>query len=269
VDVAVLDTGISDHPDLKGQIKWTYDATGEGMQDYTGHGTHVTGTIAALRDGAGVAGVAPNVDIYAMKVIAHSNNDEGEWSWLADAIYKAVQGPDGIVGTADDADVINMSFGSGDEVPTQAVLDAVHFAYLHGVTMVAAAGNRGDGDLSTTELNYPAALPEVIAVGASTIYGDQADFSSSAPYMELAAPGDMIMSTYLNGGYAIWGGTSMATPHVAGLAAIIYATQGHLPVGSFGDTGSGTIRGILHGYTVSQGTSWDAGLGYGVVAYSS
>ena len=268
VNVAVLDSGVDmSHPDLRGQIAWTYDATGEGFYDFSGHGTHVTGTIAALRDGAGIAGVAPIANIYAIKVLAQTNNGEGEWSWLETAIYKAVQGPDGIVGTADDANVINMSFGSGTEVPTPGVLSAIQFAYAHGVVMVAAAGNKGDGNPATTEINYPAALPQVIAVGASNLFGDLTSFSSSAPYLEVAAPGDMVISTYLNGGYAIWGGTSMSTPHVTGIAALILANNGYMPVGSFGDHGMNTVRGILHSYTTSAGTSWDAGYGYGVVSY--
>jgi subtilisin family serine protease len=216
----------------------------------------------------GVVGVAPNVDLYNVKVLAETNGGEGEWDWLENAIYAAVAGPDGIVGTDDDAEILNMSFGSGDEVPTQGVLDAVAWAYSLGVVMVAAAGNRGDGDASTTELNYPAALPEVIAVGASDFTGSVTAFSSSAPYLELIAPGDFILSTITGNSYALWSGTSMSAPHVSALAALVIAQYGSLPVGNFGDMGDNTIRGILHGMASDSGTAgWDPVYGYGIALY--
>lgn len=269
VQVAVLDTGVDpSHPDLADRVTWMYDATGTGMQDLTGHGTHVAGTIAASYNGEGVAGVASGAEIYAIKVLAGTDMI-GEYEWFADGIYAAVYGPDGILGTADDADVISMSFDSQGELPPSYVYDAIRFAYDHGVVLVAAAGNGGDGDITTLEGDtWPAAYDEVIAVGSTNILDQVSDFSNTAPYLELVAPGEFILSTYLDGSYAVWAGTSMATPHVSGVVALLISEYGHLPVGSFNDMGTDTIRGLLHSMAYQFGTSaWTAYSGYGLVQY--
>jgi subtilisin family serine protease len=267
VQVAILDSGIdSDHPDLVDNIAWTYDATGSGStEDDTGHGTHVAGIIAAANNDQGVTGVYSDAEIYAIKTIS-SETMEGEWEWLEEAIYAAVRGPDGQAGTEDDADVINMSFGSRDEVPPSYIHDAIKYAYDLGIVLVAAAGNDGDGDPSTGEVNWPAMYDEVIAVGALSPDNSITEFSNSGDFVEVVAPGDMILSTFLDGSYAQWGGTSMAAPHVSGLAALLIAQYGKLPVGSFNDFGTSSIRGLLHSYAVDLGTSgWDASYGYGLV----
>ncbi len=269
VQVAVLDSGVDlDHPELKDKIAWTYDATGQGIvEDDTGHGTHVIGIIAAASDDVGVVGVSPNVEIYSIKV-TNGSEMRGEWEWLADGIYAAVRGPDGIVGTADDADVISMSLDSRGEVPPNFVYTAIKYAYDLGVVLVAAAGNDGDSDPSTLEApTWPAAYPEVIAVSATTFTDEIANFSNTANYVEVAAPGDMILSTFLDG-YAVWSGTSMATPHVSAMVALIIALYGKLPVGTFNDMGTNTIRGILHQWAVDLGPAgWDPAYGYGLVHF--
>ncbi len=264
VQVAILDTGIDlDHPDLVSNIKWTVDATGgRSADDKNGHGTHVAGTIGAVRDGNGVVGMYANVEIYAIKVLG--NGGRGDWSDLVTGIYLACQGPDGIEGTADDADVISMSLGASS-APTE-VHDAIIHAYNMGIVLVAAAGNEGDGDPSTEEISYPAAYAEVIAVGATNKDDAVASFSNTGSYVEVTAPGVGIYSTYKGGGYDTLSGTSMACPHVAGLVALIIAINGKMPVGTFDDTGTNTIRGYLHSTALDLGPSgWDPAYGYGLI----
>lgn len=264
VQVAILDTGIDlDHPDLAPNIAWAVDATGGGNpNDVNGHGTHVAGTIGAIRDNAGVVGMYANVDIYAIKVLG--NGGRGDWGDLATGIYLACAGPDGIEGNADDADVISMSLGGSSA--TQEVHDAIIHAYNMGIVIVAAAGNEGDGDPSTEEISYPAAYPEVIAVGATDKDDSVASFSNTGSYLEVAAPGVSIYSTYKSGGYDTLSGTSMACPHVSGLVALIIALNGKMPVGTFDDTGTDTIRGYLHSTALDLGPSgWDPAYGYGLI----
>ena len=269
--VAVVDTGIDlDHPDLAQNIAWSYDEINDingGGDDDNGHGTHCAGIIAAIKDGNGVVGVNPYIKLYAIKVL--DRRGSGSYTDVADGIIRAAKGPDGIIDTDDDADVISLSLGGTYDSPE--VHSAVQYAYNHGIVIVAAAGNDGDGDSSTDEISYPAAYDEVIAVGATKKDDTIASFSNSGPYVELVAPGYDIYSTYKNGGYETLSGTSMACPHVSGVVALILAMAlqkyGHkLPVGSFGDTETDTVRGILHNCGLDLGTAgWDPSFGYGLV----
>ncbi len=266
VNIAVLDSGIdASHPDLAGQVVWSKDFTGTGLTDVSGHGTHVAGTIAALKNGQGVVGVAPGAKLYSMKVV-DGTTGKGEYSWATQAIYAAVRGPDGVVGTKDDANIISMSFDTQGEVPPQSFHTAIQFAYSHNVALVAAAGNNGDGNTSTLEpVSYPGAYPEVIAVGSSNIKDQVSVFSNTESYLEVVAPGEMIFSTFKDSSYALWAGTSMATPHVTGVIAILISQYGHLPVGTFSDTGSSTLRGLLHTLAYqTASTAWTPYNGYGV-----
>ncbi len=264
VQVAILDSGIDlDHPDLAPNIAWAVDATGGGNpNDLNGHGTHVAGTIGAIRDSAGVVGMYANVELYAIKVLGASGS--GDWADLVTAIYLACQGPDGIEGNEDDADVISMSLGASS-APTE-VHDAIIHAYNLGIVLVAAAGNEGDGDPSTEEISYPAYYPEVIAVGATDKDDSIASFSNTGSYLEVAAPGVSVYSTYKNGGYDTLSGTSMACPHVSGLVALIIAINGKMPVGTFDDTSTSTIRGYLHSTALDLGPAgWDTAYGWGLI----
>lgn len=267
VDIAIVDTGIDlDHPDLKANIVWGYDAVrGRTADDGNGHGTHCAGIAGAIRNAMGVVGVYANVDLYAIKVLGPSGS--GSYADIAEGIYAACKGPDGKEGTADDADVISMSLGgSSDSSDLHA---AVIHAYNMGIVIVAAAGNSGDGNPSTTEISYPAAYAEVIAVGATDANDNFASWSNSGPYLEVAAPGVSIYSTYKGGTYKTLSGTSMACPHVAGLVALIIAVKGKMSVGTFGDTGTSTIRGYLHTTALDLGTSgWDSAFGYGLIQAS-
>ncbi len=265
VQVAILDTGIDlDHPDLQANIKWAVDATGRGSpDDKNGHGTHVAGTIGAVRNNDGVVGMYANVEIYAIKVLG--NGGSGDWSWFIQGLEYAMQGPDGIKGTADDADVISMSLGASSD-PGVDVHNKIIEAYNMGIVLVAAAGNEGDGDGTTDEYSWPAAYDEVISVGATQQDDTITSFSNSGPHVEVVAPGYQIYSTYRNGGYDTLSGTSMATPHVSGLIALFIAINGKLPVGTFSDMDATTIRGWLHSNALDLGTTgWDPVFGYGLI----
>ena len=207
VKVAIIDTGIDlSHPDLAGKVDGGYSAITktekpEDYQDDNGHGTHVSGTIAALRDGKGVVGVAPKARLYAVKVLDADGSGN-----LSDVI-------DGIVWAAKNGmQVANMSLGAPTD--SDAMHRAVRFAKGMGVVIVAAAGNSGGS------VGYPGAYPETIAVSASDSDDHLASFSSRGPEVKFIAPGVDVVSDKLGGGLISYSGTSMASPHVAGLAAL-------------------------------------------------
>jgi serine protease len=212
--VAVVDTGVdASHPDLAGQVLTGYDEISQvegGNTDPNGHGTHVAGTIAAATgNGVGISSIAPDVKILPVRVL---RADGG--GYTSDAA-------NGIVYAADHgADVINMSLGSDED--DAMVSSAIAYARSRGVVIVAAAGNERQKGNPTS---YPAADPGVIAVAATDSADLVAGYSNSGGYVDVSAPGSSILSTYpaaLNGsGYAIMSGTSMASPHVAAVAALL------------------------------------------------
>lgn len=281
IEVAVIDSGVDpDHPDLAANIVW-----GKAVQngritdryvDRNGHGTHVTGTIAAIDNEIGVIGVSPTVEIYAIKALG--NGGFGSWSDLIIAIDLAVKGPDGVIDAdgdgvvvgdpGDDApEVISMSLG-GSSAP-QELHDIIIAAYNLGIVIVAAAGNDGANTPS-----YPAAYPEVIAVGAVDSNGQVPSWSNRNP--EVAAPGVDILSTYPDDSYATLSGTSMATPHVSATVVLIQAARlasglALLPPGSEADTTTDTVRGVLHVTARDAGaTGYDELYGYGIIdAYNA
>jgi subtilisin family serine protease len=209
VKVGVIDTGIDlSHPDIKSNIKGGYNAIypWKSPNDDNGHGTHVAGIIAALNNSIGVVGVGPNIDLYAIKVLNASGS-----GYLSDVI----EGLDWAV--THGMQIVNMSLGTSQNV--QSFHDAIVSAYNAGVVIVAAAGNSGGA------VSYPAAYPEVIAVSATDQNNQIASFSSRGPEVDLAAPGVNIYSTYKGKSYATLSGTSMATPHVTGAAALVIDTK--------------------------------------------
>ena len=213
--VAVIDTGIdAAHPDLAGQVAGGFNAVDaakpDAWQDDEGHGTHVAGTIAAKRDGKGVVGVAPKVRLYAVKVLDKDGN--GNYSDVIAGIEWAVS--HGIK-------VANMSLGA--DTGSEALKRAVTAANKAGLLIVAAAGNSGG------PVGFPASYPETIAVAASDIKDGVADFSSRGPEVDFIAPGVDVKSVNKDGGWVELSGTSMATPHVAGLAALAVARGASTP----------------------------------------
>jgi thermitase len=214
VKVGIVDTGVdAGHPDLAGKIEDCAAASdgvveSDGCADDNDHGTHVSGTIAAVaNNGIGIAGVAFD------SPLGHC---------------RALFGPRGVGSTAEVANciahlaehgakVISMSLGGP---PSTTLREAVESAYANGAgsLLVAAAGNEGDSTAT-----YPAAYPEVVSVAATDRADRRAPFSNANADVEVAAPGVDILSTVRGGGYAELSGTSMAAPHAAGVAAQIWS----------------------------------------------
>lgn len=213
VKVGIIDTGMDyTHPDLKANYAGGYNALDASKTplDDNGHGTHVSGIVGASGDGAGVVGVAPKVFLYAVKVL--NAQGSGAYSGIVDGIQWAVKNK---------MNVVNMSLGSPSGSP--AIQKAVEAAYKAGVTLVMAAGN------DSGPVNYPAKYPQSIAVAASDSADKIASFSSRGPEIAVIAPGVAVYSTYMGGIYKSLSGTSMASPHVAGLAALAVAAGAKTP----------------------------------------
>ncbi|MFC3552055.1 S8 family serine peptidase [Lysobacter cavernae] len=251
VVVAVLDTGITSHSDLNGNVIAGYDFVSDATAARDGngrdanpadqgdwysagecgqavgsnsswHGTHVAGTVAALtNNGVGVAGTAFNAKVQPVRVLAKCG---GSISDIADAITWASGGTvSGIPVNANPAEVINLSLGGGGSC-SATMQTAINGAVGRGTTLVIAAGNSNANTSGFT----PANCNNVIAVASITSTGQRSSFSNYGALIDIAAPGSSITST-LNAGtttpgaesYASYNGTSMATPHVAGVVALL------------------------------------------------
>jgi major intracellular serine protease len=217
VTIAILDTGCDmTHPDLRERViggrNFTRDDKGikEVYRDYNGHGTHVAGTMAATINQKGVVGVAPEANLLIVKVL--DRNGSGQYEWIINGIYYAIE---------QKVDIISMSLGGPEDVPE--LHEAIQKAVENNILVVCAAGNEGDGQDSTDEFGYPGSYNEVISVGAINLERQISDFTNSNNEVDLVAPGENILSTYLKGKYAKLSGTSMATPHVSGALALLKA----------------------------------------------
>ncbi|HKG66626.1 MAG TPA: S8 family peptidase [Solirubrobacteraceae bacterium] len=230
VDVAVIDTGVDlDHPDLN-VVGGTNCSNGRSYDDGNGHGTHVAGTIGAKDDANGVVGVAPGARVWAVRVL--NNQGSGSWSSI-------ICGLDWVTANAGTIEVANMSLG-GTGSDTGCNDGGMHQAICRsvgaGVTYAVAAGNESDD----AARHVPAAYDEVITVSALADFNGKpgggaaptcradvddtfADFSNFGADVDLIAPGVCILSTWKGGGYNTISGTSMASPHVAGAAALYKA----------------------------------------------
>lgn len=243
VDVAVIDTGIlATHPDLN-VVAGTNCARGgprgkpceDGHPgDGNGHGTHVAGTIGALDNDIGVVGVAPGARLWPVQVLG--SNGSGYMSWL-------IAGLDWVAKNANHIEVANMSIGCGCYY--KALDEALSRTVTAGVTVVVSAGNEAmDGDDLTPSGNFDVISVSALAdfdglpggTGEATCRADEddsfANFSNYGSMVDLIAPGVCILSTYNDGGYAVASGTSMASPHVAGAAALLAAVDSSLSPGA-------------------------------------
>jgi subtilisin family serine protease len=254
VRVAVLDTGIAyDHPDLDANYHGGYDfvnGDGDPYDDHY-HGTHVAGSLAAEDDGAWVVGVAPEAWLYALKVLDSSGN--GYFSDIIAALEWAVD---------NNIQVTNNSYGSRSN-PGGVVQAAFDNAYAAGIVHVAAAGNEGNCGGKQNSVDWPASYSSVISVAATDWDDQRPCFSSTGPDVELAAPGVSILST-VPGGYAYASGTSMASPHAAGAAALVIA-EGIADANGNGRVND-EVRQIMDDTALDLGTpGHDAWYGYGLV----
>jgi len=207
VKVAVLDTGVKiNHSDLL--LSGGYNPNGSTYDDMHGHGTHVAGIIGAKNNDYGVVGVAPDANVYGVKVL---NNSDGSGS-----TSDIIKGIDWAI--SNDMDIINMSLGSNTY--SQAFQDAVTRAHNAGIFVVAAAGNDGNVTGTGDTVDYPAKYENVIAIAATNDQNAKAGFSSAGPGVDFAAPGYQILSTYKNGDYVLMSGTSMASPYFSGVLAL-------------------------------------------------
>ena len=270
--VAVVDTGVDcAHEDLLGRCwinadeipdngvdddgngyvddraGWSFYKESGDVQDVMSHGTHVTGIIAAtINNGKGIAGVAPSVTIMPVAVFAPPVGVGTYYDLIRGILYAVDNG----------ARVINLSLGATTYSRGEA--EAIAYAEEHGVVVVAAAGNRG-----SNRLFYPAAHPQVIAVAATDASDTVATwFSNYGTYIDVAAPGVSVWSTIPGNGYGAMSGTSMATPHVAGLAALILSLNPSLTPAQ--------VRDLITRYASDQvgppnldPPGWDPRYGYG------
>lgn len=214
VMVAILDTGVqSDHPDLVGQFAETPKnfTSSQGSFDIAGHGTHCAGIVAGSDNGEGIVGVAPKCKLLIGKVLGDDGSGYGEWI-AAGLDWAAEQG----------AHVISMSLGS--PYPDPIIHAAIQRATKKGCLVICAAGN--SGPRNPTDIDYPGRFDEVVAVASIRKGGELSQFSSRGPHVAFAAPGEQILSTFPTSRYAKLSGTSMATPFVAGVAALLISSRG-------------------------------------------
>jgi subtilisin len=218
IRVAVVDTGIDfTHPDLQpNYVGGTSFVPGAAtpMDDH-GHGTHCAGTIAAAIEGSNVVGVAPQASLYAVKVL--DQNGSGQFSWIIAGLDWCIQNA---------IHVVSMSLG-GASAPT-ALETMCNTAWSKGLLLVAAAGH---ANLQTpvppavSNVGYPGKYRNVIAVSAIDAANVIAPFSCRGPEVDLCAPGVTVLSDKRGGGTTVMSGTSMASPHVAGVAALAWGSH--------------------------------------------
>lgn len=248
VDVAILDTGIDNtHEDLAVNVKgghsvFTDEDNKDPFFDGNGHGTHVAGTVGAIHNDIGVLGVAHQVNLYAVKVL--DNDGSGSYAGIAEGIEWSIE---------NDMDIINMSLGGSS---SSSILEEFsNLANEEGLLIVAAAGNSGNRGGNNDNVGYPAKYESVVAVAAIDENNNRASFSSTGPAVELSAPGVNVLSTIPGDSYDSYNGTSMASPHVAGVAALVLGADSSLT--------NVELRQLLQDTAINLGDS--SKYGYGLV----
>jgi subtilisin len=250
IKIGILDTGIDYlHEDLSRNYKGGYNFIDNNTdaRDYNGHGTHVAGIIAALDNDVGIVGVAPDAYIYSVRILDFAAT--GTASDITAGLEWCLN---------NNMQIVNMSLGSHED--SISVTRAIDVLYDHGILLIAAAGNSGNGTGTGDSIDNPARYNSVVAVGATDINDNRASFSSTGPKLEISAPGKDIYSLLPGNKYASLSGTSMASPHVAGVAALVMSA----------DPGISNVQVRIRLQTTAQniskrsfeGKSW---FGYGLV----
>lgn len=268
INIAILDTGIdTDHPDLSFVFGFDFsdllldDADPE---DFSGHGTHIAGIIAAQNNDIGVFGIAPGANLYILKVF--TDDGEGQYSSAVEAI-------EWCMGTYTDAiegneiHIISMSWGSEVNLGNPGIEPWINQAYNLGIILVGSAGNDGNSTGTGDNIIYPARYENVIAVSATNEEDQRPSFSSTGPSVELAAPGSNIVSTFIDG-YATLAGTSMSCAHVTGSIALLLYSE--VPANYDTNTNEkwdpAELRSILHDTADDIGQEgMDQQFGYGLI----
>lgn len=252
--IAVIDTGIqADHIDLASNIikgKSFIDSEGT-VSDQNGHGTHVSGIVSAQRNNMGVVGVAPESKILPIKVL--DKDGRGSLEALAEAISFA---------TDEGVDVINVSLGGTFNF--KSVRNAILKAYKKNIPVICAAGNNGD----LGKIMFPAYYPETISIGAIDEERVRTEWSQTGTNLDFMAPGDSIVSTFPTNQYAAMSGTSMASPWVAGVVALMIAKHrkfgGQTPIEGVEDIREHLKKTALDIYKVGK----DKKTGFGIISVS-
>ena len=251
ISVGVIDTGVDfTHVDLKDRVAEYINFTTEhGLDDLSGHGTHVSGILAASLNGVGVVGVAPEAELYVAK--AFKQDGSGDDKAIADSLEWLIK---------KDVKVINMSFAS--ETPSDVIYSKIKKANEKGIILVAAAGN----DANTKDsIGYPAKWKEVIAVTAVDFDKKFASFSSVGKEAQIAAAGKEIYSTLPDNSYGVLSGTSMAAPLISGASALLQS-KAKKRFNRF--LTPEEMRTILCIYADDFGENgWDEKYGYGVFSF--
>ncbi|WP_455716664.1 S8 family peptidase [Anaerosporobacter sp.] len=206
IKVAIIDSGIDYTEDIDVTERKNFipeqDDTSIIYEDLTGHGTAIAGILTAKNNDIGITGINPNIELYSARVLDETNS--APTSRVVDAIDWAIE---------KNVNIISISFGIDSDADN--LKDAIQRAYNAGILIIAAAGNDGN-------VEYPAAYDEVIAVGSVNSNGEISPSSSKGEEIEIVAPGELVKSTGAFGGEVVSSGTSMAVPHVVGVASLLW-----------------------------------------------
>jgi len=216
IRIGIIDSGINPHKDLKVSGGINILDNSEDYFDGYGHGTKVAGIIGALDNSYGLLGVAPDADLYSIKVL--KNDGKGLISDVVTGIEWAIENK---------MNIVNLSLQTN--VETDILREAVKKANENNILLVASSGNMG-GTKKDDTVTYPAAYDEVISVGAINKNGERYVHSSAGKRIDISAPGELVYTTVQSGLYFLASGTSMSAPHVSGVAALVLQNNPKLSV---------------------------------------